>query len=173
MSEELKCETSRLYLIPSSFEEMSYMLMEGQRVVLPSALDDIMRTAIASKIGTMRAVPKETYPWFTYWKILRKKELAGEPIGKKCAIGLICCKGLPDEEGYTELGYRMSQEMRRQGYMKEAILGLLDWLYEFPFCRGAYVRIRRENTASIQTVFSCGFVYEKEKDGYQIYRYTF
>ena len=73
----------------------------------------------------------------------------------------------------VELGYAMAREFRRNGYMAEALLAFLDWLYECPFCTGARLRILPSNFPSLKTARSCGFIQAGQEDIYFIYQYNF
>lgn len=129
-----------------------------------SVLSPVIRRAFRSKISKMKKMPKELHPWFTYWRIVKK---SGENIG------IIGSKGLPGEDGMVELGYAMAREFRRNGYMAEALLAFLDWLYECPFCTGARLRILPSNFPSLKTARSCGFIQAGQEDIYFIYQYNF
>lgn len=96
----------------------------------------------------------------------RKKE-------QKRGIGLVGCKYLPNEDGYVEIGYTMAKEYRNQGYMTEALLAFLDWLYEYPFCKGAKLLIRSANLPSRKVAENCGFLHQGREDIYEVYQYDF
>lgn len=72
-----------------------------------------------------------------------------------------------------ELGYGMAREYRRMGYMTEALETYLDWLYGWPFCRGARLRILPANLPSIKTAETCGFMLMGQEDVYLLYEYEF
>lgn len=157
-------ESERLTLYPLSGEELSALLKEGQDFFPESVLSPVIRRALRSKLSKMKKLPKEIHPWFTYWRIVKK---SGENIG------IIGSKGLPGEDGMVELGYAMAREFRRKGYMAEALLAFLDWLYECPFCTGARLRILPSNFPSVKTACSCGFTRAGQEDVYFIYQFNF
>ena len=157
-------ECERLTLFAMSEEELWEALGEGQDCFPESVLSPVIRRAFRSKISKMKKMPKELHPWFTYWRIVKK---SGENIG------IIGSKGLPGEDGMVELGYAMAREFRRNGYMAEALLAFLDWLYECPFCTGARLRILPSNFPSLKTARSCGFIQAGQEDIYFIYQYNF
>lgn len=158
-------ESERLILEPLTIEELQQILNGEQTFLKESVLSEVIKTAIAKKIERMQEVPLEGHPWLSYWLIKEKSKGQG--------IGLIGCKCLPDEEGYVELGYAVAKEYRKKGYMTEALENFLDWLYEFPFCKGAILSIRSANIPSIKVAENCDFRYEKMQDIYKIYRYDF
>lgn len=157
-------ESERLALYPLSEKELGEVLGEGQDFFPESVLSPVIRRAFRSKISKMKKIPEEMHPWYTYWRIVKK---SGENIG------IIGSKGLPGEDGMVELGYAMAREFRRKGYMAEALLAFLDWLYECPFCFGARLRILPSNFPSIKTAQSCGFTRAGQEDIYVIYLYKF
>lgn len=157
-------ESDRLTLYPMSKEELLEALREGQNLLPESVLSPVIRRAIRGKISNMKKVPKELHSWFTYWCIAKKE---GD------AMGMIGAKGLPGEDGVVELGYAMAREYRRMGYMTEALMSFLDWLYECPFCAGAKLRILPANLPSLKTAESCGFFQVGQEDIYLVYLYEF
>lgn len=161
MTEKIECD--RLTLTPLSLEEMEAIQGGKQNLIKESALSEVIKSAVAHKIERMRKAPKEIHPWLSYW--LATERTSGE------GVGLIGCKYLPDSQGYVELGYAIARECRNKGYMTEALLGFLDWLYECPACTGATLAIRGANLPSARVAEKCGFQYEGMRDIYKIYRY--
>lgn len=163
MSEKIECK--RVKLRPLTLHELEELDAKNQKILAESALSEVIKLAIKQKIERMQRAPKEVHPWLTYWLI--------EQSQKNQGIGLIGSKFLPDEEGYVELGYVLAREYRTNGYMREAMEGFLDWLYEWSFCNGARLLIRPANLPSIRVAEACGFTYIKTEDIYRIYRYDF
>ncbi len=163
MKKIVECE--RLQLQALSLEEMEQIACGRQQFLKESVLSEVIKTAIVKKIDRMRAAPGEAQLWLTYWLIQEKNNGQG--------IGVIGSKYLPDKEGYVELGYAVARECRGNGYMTEALEGFLDWLYEFPFCKGARLSIRSANLPSVKVAEKCGFQYKKMQDIYRIYQYDF
>ena len=161
MAEKIEC--ARLILTPLSLEEMEMIQGGAQNFLKESALSEVIKSAVAHKIERMKRAPKEMHSWLTYWRIAERTSGEG--------VGLIGCKYLPDEDGYVELGYAVARECRRRGYMTEALLGFLDWLYECPACVGATLSIRGANLPSARVAEKCGFQFEGMRDIYRIYKY--
>lgn len=161
MTEKIEC--ARLILTPLSLEEMETIQGGKQNLIKESALSEVIKSAVAHRIERMRKAPKEMSPWLSYW--LATERTSGE------GVGLIGCKYLPDEDGYVELGYAVARECRNKGYMTEALLGFLDWLYECPACVGATLAIRSANLPSVRVAEKCGFRFEGMRDIYRIYKY--
>lgn len=158
-------ECKHLRLVSLSLEEMEQIQEENQTFLAKSVLSDVIRIAVERKIERMKEAPIEVHPWLNYWLVQEKSSGQG--------VGLIGSKFLPDEEGYVEIGYAMAKEYRNRGYMTEALEGFLDWLYDCPFCTGAFVAIRSANIPSVKVAENCGFTWEKRADLYEIYRYEF
>lgn len=163
MENVIECE--ELLLRALDLEEMEQLAAGSQEFLKETVLSEVIKIAITEKIKRMRAASKEAQPWLSYWLIQQKVSGQG--------IGVIGSKYLPDEEGYVELGYAVAPEYRGKGYMTEALMGFLDWLYEFPFCNGARLSIRSANLPSIKVAEKCGFRYQKMEDIYRVYQYDF
>lgn len=159
----IECE--RLHIRMLSEKELGRLLCDGQRLLTESVFTEEIRTAILYKIGQLKRTPEEAHPWLSYWLIAEKKHGLG--------IGLIGSKHLPDEEGYVELGYAVSQEWRNRGYMTEALEGFLDWLFQWPFCSGARLSIQSGNVPSIRVAEKCGFYRENMQGMREVFRYDF
>lgn len=154
-----------LTIKPLTMKELEEIVTEKQNFLEQSVLSEIIREAITKKIEMMREVPENVQPWLTYWLI----EVESSDMG----IGLIGCKFLPDEDGYVELGYAIAKEWQGKGYMTEALVQFLDWLYEYPFCKGVLLSIQENNQASIKVAEKCGFMWEYSENFHKIYRYLF
>lgn len=163
MKEKIIC--NRLLIRPLSKKELEQIERGRQDFLAESILTEEIKAAIENKIGQMKRLPKSAHPWVTYWLILEKESGFG--------VGLIGSKSLPDADGYVELGYIVAKEYQNNGYMTEALLGFLDWLYGWPFCSGAMLSIRSTNEPSLKVADKCGFRFERQKENFSIYRYDF
>lgn len=163
LAEEIRLEadTKRLSLHPMTVGELD-MVLNGGSIMEPDILNDIIRNAILNKQANMRKAPREVYAWFTYFRIQDKKTKKG--------IGMIGCKGLPDEEGCVEIGYTMARGYRNCGYMTEALAGFLDWLKKCPACMGVNLHILGANIPSWRVAEKCGFSYVGMYDIYKMYK---
>ena len=157
--------SGRLLLKPLPLDGMTQIWRKDPSFLKQSVISQVILDAVAHKMDQMRQGPSDLHPWLTYWLIQEKESKEG--------IGLIGCKSLPDPQGYVELGYAMARECRRKGYMTEALLCFLDWLYGCPFCNGAMLSIQCGNEGSRKVAKRCGFVCEGIKEGSGLYRYRF
>ena len=76
----------------------------------------------------MKKVSEDVQEWYTYWLIIDKDNGKG--------IGFIGFKGLPDENGYSEVGYSISPNYRKKRFMTEALETLVKWAYGFQNSKG-------------------------------------
>ena len=79
--------------------------------------------------------------------------------GDRRIIGSIGFHGPPDAEGRVEVGYRVEQEYRRQGYAREAIEALFDWAHRTHGVTRFLASIDPNNEPSLR--LAQGFGYEK------------
>jgi ribosomal-protein-alanine N-acetyltransferase len=66
--------------------------------------DEPVRNAIGIKLGKMAQESESKHPWLTYWLMIVEEDAFG--------AGLIGFKGLPDQDGKTEVGFKMTHEER-------------------------------------------------------------
>ncbi|MHA8087093.1 GNAT family N-acetyltransferase [Aquirufa sp. Wall-65K1] len=57
--------------------------------------------------------------WYTNWEIILTE--------KSCSIGGIGMAGLPNDQGFTEVGYCLDKKFRGHGYASEALQYLIQW----------------------------------------------
>ncbi|RXK49811.1 GNAT family N-acetyltransferase [Aquirufa rosea] len=57
--------------------------------------------------------------WYTNWEIILME--------KSCSIGGIGFSGLPNNEGFTEVGYCLDKKFRGKGYATEALQYAIEW----------------------------------------------
>lgn len=126
--------TQRLQLIPLELEQLELMLQDMDALerssnisITRSFLTDQVQRAIWMKIKKMRKADVSQHDWFTYWLIVVRQENAG--------VGMLGFKGFPNDAGATEIGYGLAPDYQGQGYMGEAVQGLVDWAFTHPFCR--------------------------------------
>jgi RimJ/RimL family protein N-acetyltransferase len=147
-------ETERLLLKPLSFSELSFINSnETDKVdtlIEQEAIFDFVKIAISKKLEKMQNVDKEIYAWYTYWLIIDKDNQKG--------VGFIGFKGIPDESGYSEVGYSISPNYRRKGLMSEALSSLINWASNFQNCKGITAkRVLKVNVGSKNVLSNCGF----------------
>jgi RimJ/RimL family protein N-acetyltransferase len=159
----MEIQTERLKLIPLSLDQLRCYIANpkvlGHEVGVEVSHDivtDRLRRAIDMKISKMeQAVPSE-HLWYTYWLIIVKDKSYG--------AGLAGFKGVPDQQGQTEIGYGIDPAYRSQGYMTEAVKGLIEWAFQDTRCRAVIAPdTKRWNVASHRVL---------EKVGMRVYNET-
>jgi len=127
-------EAPRLRLVPLSERQLGLclhnLLAFEQDLGFPFARDVVdtsVLRALGMKLKKMALADPSTHLWYTYWLIVVRAENVG--------AGLVGFKGYPNEGGSTEIGYGISPRFQNQGYMTEAVRGLVDWAFSHPFCQ--------------------------------------
>ena len=71
-------------------------------------------------------------------------------------VGSLCFHGEP-ENGIAEIGYGVNEAFRKQGFMTEALNGLIKWMSEQPDLNSVIAETDNDNIASISTLLKTGF----------------
>lgn len=163
-------ESARLLLKPLSLCELRYIdnneLVKIQPSVEQEALLDSTKIAISKKIVKMRHVKEKNHEWYTYWLIINKENQKG--------IGFIGLKGIPDQNGYSEVGYSISPAYRGKGIMTEALSLLLNWALQFPACKGiTATKVLKSNIGSNKVLNKCNFKLDSASEEYNNYILNF
>jgi RimJ/RimL family protein N-acetyltransferase len=80
-----------------------------------------------------------------------------DDMGARRVIGTIGFHGPPDEAGRVEVGYRVEPEFRRQGYARESITALFDWVAAEHGVKRFVASISPTNEASLGLAKAFGF----------------
>ena len=152
----LEIDTQRLAIIALPENQLRLSLYHPEQVseslgckMTEGAFSDASRRAIYVKLEKMEQVSEKLHPWFTYWLIVLKET--------KMGIGLVGFKGLPDGDGEVEIGYGISSEYQGNGYMTEAVRGLVIWAFQQPGCSSVRAETLRTNIASQRVLQKSGF----------------
>ncbi|MBL4936992.1 GNAT family N-acetyltransferase [Clostridium sp. YIM B02515] len=147
-------EAERLFLKPLSFSELSFInsneIDRVEILIEQEAIFDFVKLAISKKLEKMQNIDEKIHEWYTYWLIINKDNKKG--------IGFIGFKGVPDESGYSEVGYSISSNYRRKGLMSEALSSLINWASTFQNCKGITAkRVLKANIGSNNVLNNCNF----------------
>ncbi|MBL4931917.1 GNAT family N-acetyltransferase [Clostridium paridis] len=166
---KLGVESERLKLIPLTIKELVYIEKKEYSKLqfnIEDALLDKTRIAIAKKIDKMKNINVNLHEWYTYWLIINK--------ANKNGIGFIGFKGIPDEKGLSEVGYSISSNYRRFGYMTEALNMLLDWASGYSETTGITAcKVLKTNIGSNKVLNKCNFKLTSATEEYNNYLYEF
>jgi Acetyltransferases, including N-acetylases of ribosomal proteins len=163
-------ESTRLRLIPLTIKELMYIETKEywkiQINIEEEAILDETRIAISKKIDKMKSVDSNHHEWYTYWLIMNKKSNNG--------IGFIGFKGIPDKNGFSEVGYSISSNYRRFGYMTEALNMLIDWAGSYFQTKGITAcKVLKTNIGSNKVLNKCNFKLVNSTEEYNNYIYKF
>lgn len=125
--------TDRLLLIPLSLPQLEISLYSPRTLaenlgvpIVSRIFEGVAERAIKMKVEKMTAAPRIQHSWFTYWLIVIKEKNTG--------VGLVGYKGIPDENGASEIGYGIDERYQQQGYMTESVNALIKWAFSHPEC---------------------------------------
>ncbi|BCZ47213.1 N-acetyltransferase [Clostridium gelidum] len=153
MLEKRILESERLLLKPLSFNELLHInnneIDTVEILIELEAMLDFVKLAISKKIEKMQKVSEDVHEWYTYWLIIDKDNQKG--------IGFIGFKGLPDENGYSEVGYSISSNYRKKRLMTEALETLAKWAYGFQDSKGIVAKVLKTNIGSSKVLNNCNF----------------
>jgi ribosomal-protein-alanine N-acetyltransferase len=96
------------------------------------------------------------YEWLTNWAIVHNE--------MNQIVGYIMIKGLPNALGEVIIGYGIDESYRKQGYAKEAVEGLKQWIFENPDAKAIIADTEKENVASHRVLQSLGAFNYREND---------
>ncbi|MBI9044307.1 MAG: GNAT family N-acetyltransferase [Anaerolineaceae bacterium] len=162
-------QTERLTLLPLSFEQLKYCLSNLKLLendlgihLAEGIIDEPVRCAIEIKIKKMKETTADQHLWYTYWLIVEKTGDIG--------IGSLGFKGEPNPLGSVEIGYGITPEYRKKGYMTEAVMAILDWAFMHKNCREVRAdHVLKTNTASQKVLEKTRFKIIKETEEEQFW----
>jgi ribosomal-protein-alanine N-acetyltransferase len=120
-------ETERLALIPLTYDQLlKYMLVDTTCLEDELNLRKTSRTispelkeALENTILPNVADKSKNYLFSTLWTIILKEQ--------NQMVGDICFYGAPNDKGEVEIGYGTYDGYRGNGYMTEAVKGIILW----------------------------------------------
>lgn len=146
-------ESERLILRPLSFLDLQYINNNetdkvGNSIEIESLSDSVI-IAISKKLAKMQNINEGIHEWYTYWLIINKEYQKG--------IGFIGFKGVPDVNGYSEVGYSISPNYRNKRLMTEALQTLIDWVSGLGVAKGITAEVLKTNIGSVKVLNNCNF----------------
>ena len=92
--------------------------------------------------------------WFVRWIVLKEKQEV---------IGSTSFHGAPDSDGMVEIGLGIESEYQKQGFAKEALLGMWRWAAAFPDVQAFRYTVSPDNAASIAVINYFGFEFKGQQ----------
>jgi len=156
-------ETDRLRLIPLQAHSLALSLVDygkmqtelGLSITKTILEDEEMQYAMGVRL---RKVLEDVdhYLWLTNWAIVLKEN--------NQIIGYIMLKGLPNEAGEVITGYDIDEEYRRKGFATEALIRLIQWIFENPRALSVIADTEKINIPSCKLLEHVGAIQYKETD---------
>jgi RimJ/RimL family protein N-acetyltransferase len=92
--------------------------------------------------------------WFVRFIVLKESQEV---------IGSTSFHGVPDDEGMMEIGLGIEEPFRGNGYAKEALLGMWQWVSGFPEVKTLRYTVSPDNLPSIAVINYFGFEYKGQQ----------
>ncbi|RVU24746.1 N-acetyltransferase [Sandaracinomonas limnophila] len=163
----ISLQTDRLKLIPLDHSMLKIWSKEGRSSLEkalqlnsnPFDLEKFYEEEMQEALVNFWLPQTHKYPldfcWYTNWEIILKD--------KSCSIGGIGFSGLPNNDGFTEIGYVIDQKFRNLGYANEAIEAIIDWANQDVDLKGIIAETPQNNLASQKVLQKNGFLKTGEK----------
>ena len=157
-------ETSRLHIRPLSYEQLLKYIQNDQSLERELQLNDSTRSispelkeALEQTILPNVARLGHNYLYSTLWTII--------DLAKNQMVADLCFVGEPDAKGQIEIGFGTYEEHQGQGYMSEAVGGMVEWAKAQPEVKCIYAETAEDNFASMSVLQKNGFVQLNRVDG--------
>lgn len=157
-------ETSRLHIQPLSYEQLLKYIQNDQSLERELQLNDSTRSispelkeALEQTILPNVARPGHNYLYSTLWTVIDRT--------KNQMVADLCFVGEPDASGQIEIGFGTYEHHQGQGYMSEAVGGMVKWAKAQPEVKCIYAETAEDNIASISVLQKNGFVQLNKVDG--------
>ena len=150
-------ETKRLILKPLTYNQLLKYVMADNSLETELNLDKTSRIispelkeALENTILPNVANTQKDYLYSTLWTIISKKD--------NKMVGDICMVGEPNAEGEIEIGYGTYDEFRKNGFMTEAVEGIIKWATAQPKVKSIVASTEKDNIASFSVLLKNKFI---------------
>ena len=144
-------ETQRLKLVPLTYDQLIKYIQSDNSLEHELQLNETTRTisadleeAFEQTILPNVADKSKNYLFYTLWTLILKQE--------NRMVGDLCLVGEPNEKGEVEIGYGTYEDFRGQGYMSEAVGGMIHWLKTHPNVLCISAATEKINVASFKVL---------------------
>ena len=156
-------ETERLILRPLNYEQLvkytkcdnaleeELGLNKTSRAISPELKEAFEQTILPNVADTTK-----DYLYSTLWTAISKD--ANKMVGD------ICIVGEPNSSGEIEIGYGTYDEFQKQGFMTEAVCGMITWAKAQPKVVSIIASTEKENIGSFTILLKNNFLKIGETD---------
>lgn len=156
-------ETDRLVITPLTYLQLlNYMkadnslerelnLSDSNRTISPELKEALEQTILPNV-----AAPGKNYLYSTLWTVISKAE--------NRMVGDLCFVGEPNNWGEIEIGYGTYEDFRGNGYMTEAVGGMINWAKTQPDVKAITASTNKTNAASYKVLLKNQFVKSGESE---------
>lgn len=149
-------ETKRLFIKPLDLNQLQKYLKndnslerelcvgESIRIISPE-----LKEALEMTFLPLVAENEADYLFFTLWTVILKS------VNRM--VGDLCFRGTPDDNGSIEIGYGTYQDFRGNGFMTEAVGGMIAWAKTHPAVKSVIAETDKTNVASMRILQKNGF----------------
>ena len=121
--------------------------LQGEKFTNPLRVLIDFQGPLAWRVPQVKADPTSN-KWFVRWIVLRERQEI---------IGSTSFHGAPDADGMIEIGLGIEVDYQRQGFAKEALLGMWRWAITHPEVRTLRYTVSPDNQPSIAVINHFGF----------------
>lgn len=154
-------ETQRLIIIPLNYAQLlNYTKTDGSlekelklqpnlRVITTELFEALTQTILPNV-----ANPLNNYLFNTLWTMIEKQQ--------RIMVGDLCWVGEPDASGVVEIGYGTYENFKQQGFMTEALAGMIHWAKQQEAIKTIVASTAKNNVPSFRVLEKNGFVQTDE-----------
>lgn len=156
-------DTSQLQLHASDYESLQQSLgLIPRTMLMEEYFQNEFNDALLNYWLPETAANVSNYKWFTNWLIVHKLE--------NCVVGGIGVAGLPNDQGETEIGYGLDQTFRGKGIATEALMCLVNWVFQHSFSKAIIAHTLIEAPNSQRVLQRAGFERISDEKGLILWR---
>jgi RimJ/RimL family protein N-acetyltransferase len=163
-------ETERLIIKPLTYNQLEKYILNDNSLEQELNLNETSRSisaelkeALEQTILPNVADTSKNYLYSTLWTIISKKD--------NKMVGDLCFVGTPNADGEIEIGYGTYDIFAGNGYMTEAVGGMISWAKKQPEIRAIVAGTEKQNTASFRVLEKNGF--EKTGETETLFKWRF